>query len=110
MLRWLNLQNFWSEFLFQKVLLKVQESLFVVDLLPHLNNCIPIMWRKIFFTVRTLCINLNEFDHLCLFNLNFVIDIFSDIYFDFEPFRVRLSPYEFGIEEMNFVESLDFFE
>jgi hypothetical protein len=42
--------------------------------------------------------------------LNFVIDVFSDIDLNFEPFRVRLSPYEFGIEEMNFVKSLDFFD
>ncbi len=109
MFGWLNLKHFWGKFLFQEILLKVQESFLMVNLLPHLDNCIPIMWCEILFTFRTLGVNLDKLDDFGLLDLSFVVDIFSDIDFDFEPFWVRLGPYKLGVDELDFIESLDFF-
>ncbi len=80
------------------------------NLLSNLDNCIPIMWRKILFTFRTLSVDLHKLDNLGLFDLYFIIDVFSDIDFYIEPFWMGFGPYKFRIEEMNFVKPLDFFQ
>jgi hypothetical protein len=67
------------------------------------------MWCEILFTFSTLSVNLDKLDDFGLLDLSFVVDIFSDIDFDFEPFGVRLGPYKLGVDEMDFIESLDFF-
>lgn len=76
-----NLKDFRCELLFQQVLLQSQERLFVVGHLPHLNNCIPIMRGKVLFAVRTLSVDFDELDNLSLFHLDFVVDVFSYVYF-----------------------------
>lgn len=82
----------------------------MVDHLSHLNDSIPIVGSEVFFTIGALCIYLNKLNNLCLFHLDFVIDVFSDVYFKFESFTMWLGPYKFGTEKMNFIESLYLFE
>lgn len=82
----------------------------MVNHLPDLNYCIPIMWSEVFLAVWALGINFNEFNHLSLLHLNFVIDIFPDVYFELESFGMWFGPYKFGVKEMNFVESFNFFK
>jgi len=98
-----NFQHFWCKFLLEKILFQSQKCFFMRSHLSHLYNCVPIMRSKVFFTVVALSINLNELNNFGLFHLNFVTNIFSDVYFKFEPFGVRLCPNKFSIYEMCFI-------
>lgn len=82
----------------------------MTNMLPQLDDGVPVMRSKHFSAVVALPIPLSKFNDLWLLNLDFVTDLLLYLYLHFDSFRVRLSPDELGWAENDFVESFYFFE
>jgi len=79
-------------------------------MLSHLDNCAPSVRSELFLTVITLHVKLGEFSNEGLFNFCVVVKLLFDSDFNFDSFRMALSPYKTSIDDFGFVETFDFFQ
>ena len=96
--------------MFQDQLLDEIKCLLVLHMLSHLDNCAPSVRSEFFLTVVTLHVKLGEFSNEGLFNFCVVVKLLFDSDFNFDSFRMALSPYETSINDFGFVETFDFFQ
>jgi hypothetical protein len=88
-------------------LFKVQKCTLVVYFLTHLHLGLPVMWRVSFFAIVALIVFDDEFYDNRLLNGSTRIDLFLHSDLDFKPLRMRLSPQEGSINELNSLEPFD---
>lgn len=80
----------------------------MVNMLSHLDDCIPIMGSKVFFALRALSVALRKLNDFSLLNLNVLIYFSFYFYLNLHSFGMRLGPYELCIFQNNFIQSFHF--
>lgn len=103
-------QSFISPFLPCQILLQSHESTLMCCMLSNLNKSLPIMRGKIFLTIGALRIFLYKLYYLILLHSSFLIYDSNILYLYSNSFGMRLSPNEFRIFQLKFIQSFNFLQ
>ena len=109
-LNFFTFNNFIQQFLFEKNLLKIKNSLFMSHLLPDLHQRNPIMRCKFLPAIITLRILLHKFNNLSHFYLHTLTNFPHKHNLQLHSLRMRLGPYKTSRNDLNFIQAFDFFQ
>lgn len=67
-------------------LFEVEESFFMLDVLPDLHNCTPGMRSELLLAIVALNVSLNKLSDKSLLDFRLIVQLLLNCYFDFDSF------------------------